>query len=887
MNPPLADAIARASANAPFLRGLIRREPELIATMAAAGFDAALATTLARLDHGQASLSLRQARGGVALTVALADLAGAWPLEKVTHALTDFADKALQFAMEAAFAERGAAPAGLAALALGKMGSFELNYSSDIDLIFLHDEALIPRRASEEPTEAASRLARRIAALLSERTGDGYALRVDLRLRPDPENTPPSLPVGAAEHYYQSQALAWERAAFIRARAAAGDTGMGQAFLRAISPFVWRRSLDYSALAEIREVSLRIRDHFEEGQKPGPGFDLKRGRGGIREVEFHAQTLQMIWGGRDDSLRAGATIEALAALAAAGRLPPGDAAALTDAYRFFRTLEHRFQMVNDQQTHAVPATAAERRAVALLDGQPDWKTLESALTPHLKLVSRLYDRLLDTGSEERGSRIPLAASEAASWAARAGISDTALLVRLLEGWRSTRARSLRVPEAIQAFEQVIPALSRAVGTGKGGREALLRLDRFIHALPSGVQFWRLLAAHPALLAVVGRLLTTTPLLADALARRPALIDVLLEPAAPLPDAAAATAELRQLVRTMPEEMLLDRVRLWTAERRFQLGVQLIDAAVPPLQAARELALMAEAAVTVLNEAVTAGFIARHGEVPGQHLVPLALGRFGGGELTTQSDLDLVLLFTGSFETRSTAEPPLSASAWFNRLGHRLIAALSVPTAAGPLYDMDTRLRPSGEDGLLVVSIDSFIRYQQQDAEMWETMALTRARPVGAAPADAAVAQAAIDTLVSARSDAATVCREALAMRRHIAKHKRAGGPFDVKLMKGGLVDIEFIVQTRALIAGQPVPPALADAAALLAPELVEPAQLMMSVLVMLRLIQPHDAEATPEAAAGLTIARACGRASLAALKSDLASARAIVQTVWAHTFEGA
>jgi glutamate-ammonia-ligase adenylyltransferase len=337
----LADALARAEAHAPFLRGLIRREPELVAEMQARGFDTALETALARLDPERPAPSVREARGGVALTVALADLSGAWPLERVTGALTRFADLALDFAIRAAFAERGVEAAGLTALALGKMGSFELNYSSDIDLIFLHDPDRLPCREGEDPTEAAVRIVRRVVALLSERTGDGYALRVDLRLRPDPDSTPSSLPLGAALHYYQSQALAWERSAFIRARASAGDVAMGERFLAEIAPFIWRRSLDYSALSEIREVSHRIRDHFAEGQKLGPGFDLKRGRGGIREVEFYAQVHQMIFGGRDDSLRSGATVEALAALAAAGRIPQADADMLAEAYRHYRTLEHR------------------------------------------------------------------------------------------------------------------------------------------------------------------------------------------------------------------------------------------------------------------------------------------------------------------------------------------------------------------------------------------------------------------------------------------------------------------------------------------------------------------------------------------------------------------
>ncbi len=880
----LDDAIRRADGFSPFLRGLLRREEDLLAVLRADGFDAALQQAISRLDEGDAMRSLREARSGVALVAALADLAGAWPLERVTAALTRFADRALDFAIAAAFAEQGQQPAGLAALALGKMGSFELNYSSDIDLIFLHDPELLPRRGREEPTEAAVRLVRRVVALLSERRDGGYAFRVDLRLRPDPDSTAASLPYGAAVSYYQSQALAWERSAFIRARAAAGDLALGRQFLAEIEPFLWRRSLDYSAIAEIREISHRIRDHFAEAQTPGPGFDLKRGRGGIREVEFHAQVQQLIFGGRDPSLRPGATLDALAALARAGKIPADDAATLAAAYRHLRTLEHRIQMLADQQTHCIPKLAAERKQLAGLCGAPDWKALETALLPHLKAVGRLYDRLLQSDESKRGERIPRNAAEVEQWAARAGIRDPALLRRLLAGWRTGRPRSLRAPESLQAFEAVIPGLLAQLGGGRSGRDALLRFDQMIQALPSGVQFWRLLAANPNLAEIVGRVLTATPVLADALARRPVLLDILLQPVAPLGDVDTALAELLSAVGPLEGEALLDRVRQWTSERRFQLGVQLLDAAIPPRQAAREMAIMAEATVMLLAGHVSREFQAKYGEIPGGRLVPLALGRFGGGELTSQSDLDLILLFSGSFETRSTATPSLSASAWFNRLGQRLIAALTAPTAAGTLYAIDSRLRPSGADGLLSVSLDSFERYQLEQAGLLEQMAMTRARPIACAPEDSNAAQAMIDRIVAAPREAATMLREAAELRRYMAKHKPPAGPFDVKLMRGGLVDLEFIVQTRALLARRPIPPSLDAAIPQVAAELAAPARLMMDMLVMLRLVQPHGSAATPDSASAAVIARACGRSGFGELKADLAAAREIVQAEWSRTF---
>ncbi|MFA7440688.1 MAG: bifunctional [glutamine synthetase] adenylyltransferase/[glutamine synthetase]-adenylyl-L-tyrosine phosphorylase [Sphingomonadaceae bacterium] len=882
----LDDAILRAETHAPYLRGLIRREPELLEMIRYEGPDAALAATFARLDPESPGPSLRASKGGMALVVALADLAGLWPLEQVTASLSRHADRALDFAITAAFAERGAVPSGLIALALGKLGSRELNYSSDIDLIFLHDPEKLPLRTrDEDPTEAAVRIVRRVSTLLSDRTEHGYCWRVDLRLRPDPDSTSSSLPLSAAEQYYQSQALAWERLAFIRARPVAGDLQAGAAFLEQIDPFIWRRSLDYSALADIREVSYRIRDHFSEGQKLGPGFDLKRGRGGIREIEFFAQTQQLIFGGRDPSLRAAATMEGLAALAQGGRIPPEDAEFLSDAYRRLRTLEHRVQMIADQQTHTIPKLKAERDAIARLMAEQDWKAVEGMLSPWLRGVARHYDQLLASGGDEkRGPRIPLEPDSVTLWAKTAKIADPVLLTALVAGWRNGRLRSLRTDDSRRVFESVAPALVSAVGKGRNGREGLLRLDRMISALPSGVQLWRLLAANPGLVDVVGRVLTATPLLADALARRPDLIDVLIEPASPSADIDAARAELALATAGLDGELLLDRVRRYTAEYRFQLGVQLLDGSVTPLAAAATLGFIAEATVELLADQVQTDFAKKYGEIPDSRLVVLALGRFGGGELTTQSDLDLVFTYTGSFEQQSVGGQSLSASTWYNRVGQRLVAALTVPTAAGHLYEVDTRLRPSGADGLLVPSLDSFERYQRETAEIWELMALTRARPITGSPADRARVERILDDLIAIRRDPAKICAEVLSLRRYLTKNKPASGPFDVKLVKGGLVDIEFILQARSLIEGKRVSPAIAEAAAELAPELMEPARFLLSVLVMLRLIQPHDSRTAPMSGADAALARACGYSNVASLREAYADVRATVNAAWKKTF---
>ncbi|MET0269245.1 MAG: DUF294 nucleotidyltransferase-like domain-containing protein, partial [Sphingomonas sp.] len=353
----IAGAIARATAHAPFLRRVIEQRPGLVARIETGDFAGALAEAREPADTPDAvARALRRERQALALVVAIGDLSGAMPFETVVMLLSDFADRALDLAIRTAIAERApdAEPTGFAALALGKHGSRELNYSSDIDPILIFDPETLPRRQRDEPVEAAVRIARRVVSLLQDRTGDGYVLRVDLRLRPSPEASPLALPVDAALAYYESSALPWERAAFIRARAAAGDIALGQRFLDAVKPFVWRRALDYGAVKEVRGISRRIRDHAAQGQRLGPGFDMKKGRGGIREVEFFAQIHQLIHGGREPALRAPATLDALAALAAADRIDLETAARLGDTYRLLRTVEHRLQMVDDRQTHRLP-----------------------------------------------------------------------------------------------------------------------------------------------------------------------------------------------------------------------------------------------------------------------------------------------------------------------------------------------------------------------------------------------------------------------------------------------------------------------------------------------------------------------------------------------------
>ena len=873
----VVDAVARARTWSPFLAMILEREPAMAAALLD-GVLPALSTVVIDDPAMPPARRLRLERRRLALRVAIGDLAGRDDLSGVTRALSDFADRALDTAIRAAIEERtpGAEPLGFAAIALGKQGSRELNYSSDIDPILLFDPATLPRRAREEPEEAAVRIGKRVVEILQARDGDGYVLRVDLRLRPSPEATPIALPVDAAIAYYESLALPWERAAFIRARAAAGDVALGQRFLDAVRPFVWRRALDFGAIGEIRGISRRIRDHHAQGQAFGPGFDLKRGRGGIREVEFFAQIHQLIHGGRDVALRVPATRDALAALAAAAWIGADEAADLAAAYTLFRTIEHRVQMIDDRQTHHLP-TGDALDGVARLHGVEDGAALLDLLRPHVVATARTYDAL----DPDEGDALSFDAAHLAAQLAATGFGKTEVAGQRIAQWRDGSYPALRSPAARAALEAVLPGLIAALGESPDPQGAIVRLDRMLSRLSSAVNFFRLLEARPALARLLGLILSHAVTLAEELARRPELLDGLIDTTAldPVGDVATLAAEM---TLAADYQARLDHVRRVVGEKRFALGTQIVAGASDPLDVSAGYARVAEAAICVLAEATVAEFELAHGRVPGSDLLILALGRMGGGALTHASDLDLVYLFTGDYLAESDGQKPLGAVLYYNRLAQRISGALSVPTASGPLYEIDTRLRPSGTQGPLSVSLDGFARYQRESAWTWEHMALERARPVYGSAAARAAVTAIIHSVLRGDRPARDVIADATAMRADMAAHKPPLGPLDAKLLPGGLVDLEFAVHMVQLVTGLGLDPDLRVALTALveagqAPPGMLPAHdLLTRLLVTLRLVAP-DAQ-PPGTATQELIARAVGMvgwgdvvASLDATRQEVAA----------------
>jgi [glutamine synthetase] adenylyltransferase / [glutamine synthetase]-adenylyl-L-tyrosine phosphorylase len=887
-------AVDRARRHAPFLAGLAAQRPALIDRFVGGGVEGAIGSVAPIPHEGDIAAALRHRRNDLALLLALGDLSGEEGFASIVTALSDFADRACDAALTQAFADRvpGEPVRGLAIVALGKQGSHELNYSSDIDPILIFDPATLPRRTRDEPVEAAVRIARRWVEILSARTGDGYVLRVDLRLRPSPEVSPIVLPVDAAISYYESQALAWEQAAFIRARACAGDVELGRSFLDTIQPFIWRRSLDFGQLKRIGDISQRIRGHYADGQAFGPGYDLKRGRGGIREVEFFAQVQQLIHGGRNPALRAPATLDALAALAAAGHVEADVAARLSDHYVTLRTFEHRLQMVDDQQTHALPKGGAALDNVAQLHGLADGAALLAELSPVVADVGAHFDSLLGpSASAARPHRTDSGDAQADKFA---GFTDAAAVARRIETWRSGSLRVLRSTAAREALEDVLPALMPALARAADPDTTLNRFDTLISGLPSAINFFLLLAARPQLLATLVAVLGQAPALATDLAARPELIEGLIDASVFAEPASPVTLAARMAAGPPDYERHLDHVRRVVGEHRFALGVQLVEGARDALAVSRGYSDIADAAIQSLTAATVTEFERAHGCVPGCELLILGLGRLGGRALTHASDLDLILLFTGDFHAESDGTRPLGATTYFNRLGQRVIAALSVPTAAGGLYEVDVRLRPQGNQGPLVASVDAFDRYSRESAWTWEHMALTRARPLFGSTTARAGLQAIIDAVLAQPRDLATTRADIAKMRADMATHKPPKGPLDVKLIDGGLVDCEFAIHAQQLLHGTAFDPRLnvalrqLIAAGLAPPTIASAMDLMGRMLVTLRLMAPDGEPANDETRA--RIAHVCGYAAQAggwdALLAAYADARQEVGAWWGAIRQG-
>jgi glutamate-ammonia-ligase adenylyltransferase len=794
-------ALVTATAGcSPYLRGLMLREVDWLA-QGLANPEAELDAVLGGLDEvapDGLALALRQAKRRVALIAGLCDLGGVWPLEVVTGALTRLADRAVHLALTTQVAEEirrgklpGAGPddaataGGMVALAMGKMGAGELNYSSDIDLICLFDETRYPG-VEHEARASFIKVARRMTAILSDAT-DGYVFRTDLRLRPDASVTPVCLSMAGAEAYYEAEGRTWERAAYIKARPCGGDLAAGDRFLKGLTPFVWRKHLDFAAIQDAHDMRLRIRDHRRlHGPITVEGHNMKLGAGGIREIEFFTQTRQLIAGGRDASLRDRSTVGGLAALAAKGWVPEEVATDLTTLYRAHRELEHRLQMVNDAQTHSMPVTAEGVARIAAFSGQIE-ADFRRDLLDRLHRTDRLTEGFFAPGQAEEGPEL----SEAAQ--------------AITKGWQSYPA--LRSDRAQAIFRRLRPRLLRELSRTANPDETLVALDGFLQGLPAGVQIFSLFEANPTLIELIVDIAGSAPGLARHLARNASVLDGVIGGSfwGAWPGLAALRSELDgRLAQAGDYEARLNEARRWMKEWHFRIGVHHLRGLIDGFEAGKQYSDLAEAVVAVIWDTVVADFARKHGPMPGRGAVVLGMGSMGAARLNAGSDLDLIVIYDPQGVEVSDGPRPLAARPYYARLTQALVTALTAQMPEGRLYEVDMRLRPSGRQGPVATSLASFRTYQEHEAWTWEHLALTRARVLAGEATLAGEVEALRREILTLKGQGAAVRADVASMRVRVQEAKPAQGGWDAKNGAGRIMDIELGAQTVALIAGSPV-----------------------------------------------------------------------------------
>ncbi|MBB3389973.1 glutamate-ammonia-ligase adenylyltransferase [Rhizobium sp. BK275] len=833
---PLRDFIAAVLTLSPYLREIANLDPAILASAISDPLEPQIEALISEArdcwkpnsdgnapGEGQVMTRLRIVKRRVAFLVALADLARIFDGRATTGWLSELAEASVTAAINHLLLsthESGklklkniAAPSegsGLIVLGMGKLGASELNYSSDIDLVVFFDEeaGIVPD--PDDAIEIFPRMMRRLVRILQERTADGYVFRTDLRLRPDPGSTPLAMSVDAAMIYYEGRGQNWERAAFIKARAVAGDIAAGEQFLRGLAPFVFRKYLDYAAISDIHSIKRQIHAHKGHGAIAVKGHNVKLGRGGIREIEFFVQTQQLIAGGRMPALRSRVTEETLAELTKAKWIDAETRDELTEAYWFLRDVEHRIQMVRDEQTHLLPETDAELKRIAFMMGFTDTPSFSERLVEVLKTVERRYADLFEQETKLSVGTGNLVFTgqgddpDTLETLKKLGFERPSDISRVIRTWHYGRYRATQSVEARERLTELAPELLRVFGESKRADEALLRFDSFISGLPSGIQLFSLLGSNPALLSLIVNIMSSAPKLAEVIAARPHVFDGMLDPGlmAELPTRDYLGERLKgSLAQARHYEEVLDRLRIFASEQRFLIGIRLLTGSINGDMAARAFTHLADLIIEAALDAVMKEIRVAHGDYPGGRIAIAGMGKLGSFELTAGSDIDLILLYDyDDAASESDGPKPLDATRYFTRITQRLIAAFSAPTAEGVLYDVDMRLRPSGNKGPVATRINAFGKYQREEAWTWEHMALSRARLICGDQSLVGEAEGIIADVLSVKRDVAKVTHDVAEMRELIEKEKAPENGWDLKLIPGGVIDVEFIAQYLALIA---------------------------------------------------------------------------------------
>lgn len=816
--------------HSPYLWRLAHADPARLVTLLERDPEASLAHCLAQLrlrcdaavQDDEIMSALRAAKHESHLLIALADIGAVWDVVDVTRALTAYADAAVSSTiryllragaaagrLELADADDPEAACGFVILALGKHGSGELNYSSDVDLVAFFDPDSKIMREGVAASPVFVRMTQALSRLLQEQTHEGYALRVDLRLRPDPGSTSVAVSLPAAFDYYETLGQNWERAAFIKARPIAGDLAMGAQFLKDLSPFIWRKYFDYAAIADIHAMKRQIHAVRGHADIAVAGHDVKLGRGGIREVEFFVQTQQLIFGGRRTHLRGSRTLDMLVELQRDGWVTQDAVEDLTLAYKYLRTIEHRLQMVADEQTQRLPSDDDELERFARFCGHADLSSFSEALTRQMQNVEKHYARLfehapgLDTAS---GSLVFTGVSddpETLETLSRMGFMDPARVTETVRGWHFGRRAAVQSARAREVLTDLVPALLEAFSGSGDPDAALAAFDMAMARMPAAVELFSILKSNGPVRELFADILGGAPRLANVVAQRPHVLDAAIDPVLlrTQPSETSYDKRLRDVLETSTTtEVFLDEIRQVAKEEIFLVGVRVLSGALDPVAAGPAYSALACAVVRASLTHVERMFQLEHGVVPGGRCVVLGMGKLGSREMTATSDLDLILLYDfNETQPDSNGRRPLHATQYYTRLTQRLISALTVSTRRGELFEVDMRLRPSGRQGPVATKLQSFRDYQANDAETWELMALTRGRCIAGDDTLANDVREVISTAICRSRDSDALRNDVREMRHLIASEKGESDIWDLKLVAGGLIDLEFIAQYLSLL----------------------------------------------------------------------------------------
>lgn len=816
--------------NSPYLSSIILSFPEFFVEIIDEGFESVFKKLLneinqINIENKEALYSgLRVYKRKVSLLVALGEItremSGAEAMEK----LSQFADLCINISSRYLLLKYHNAKtiklkniddpfkdSGLVVIAIGKLGSYELNYSSDIDLSVFYEDKKLEYLGRKTLQHFYIEFAQELTDIISRRTSDGYVFRVDMRLRPDPASNPLAVSLEKAEKYYFTVGQNWERAAMIKARFICGDAHAGAAFFEFMDRNVWRKSLDFETIEDIHSIKRQI--DTRQGMHPDNlyGYNLKIGRGGIREIEFYVQTQQLIWGGRKPILREKKTVSVLYILEELGEISKETANELTDAYNFFRLVEHRLQMINDEQTHTLPDTRDKMQAIAIFCNFDDEKEFVNELLSKIETVRKHYSRLFET-SPSLASDLPDAIGsliftgaenhpDTIETLSKMGFADAGRVADIVRGWHHGRYNCTMKKRSRAVLTKLMPGLISAFANSPDPDQAFIRFDEFLSRLPEGSQIFSMLYVNPGIMDLLAEVMGGYPEIAENLCRNTALLDYVLAPEFydTLPDLEELEQKLQKHINDEEDlDRIFEAVKDWASDRKFRVGIQFIKKELSSEELFLALSNIAEVVIKILTKEINKDFSKKYKVNDGKFAV-IALGKFGSRELTFQSDLDIFFVYDFSSEKEFSKD--IEASTYFIRLANKIVFALSAITGTGRLYEVDMRLRPLGESGPVATSLKTFDEYynpnkKEGSAWIWEYMTLTRARVISLNEKFRNEVSELIMKKLTHKWEPEFLHKDAGFMYRKFREHRntKKTGERDVKNSEGGIFDLEFMLR---------------------------------------------------------------------------------------------